>query len=267
MPSLWQILYICTVYQLNAGLTLSSSSYGTNFTHWSEDDFLETRFLINAKFMFNGKRYEHLILRTRMNEWSLELSYGNRSNLNNLWTELHLFLDHRSSLNNSISGHIRHQCDPPIISPLTNDSNTRIPELAEMDKRIANYFITDGFFRTINYIHCKIDERRRDPSLHIQIDIYLVTNREFQSLLYIEMSNTTRKLLFDWQARFYLHNYDRNFKYNFNISNIDFSLNSNVSLVHMIKLYNQIIRKPNNSVIISSNIIIILFAIFFLFIK
>ncbi|CAF0820744.1 unnamed protein product [Rotaria sp. Silwood1] len=271
LPLIWQILCIVFIYRLNIALTLTSSSYGTNFTNWSEDDWLETRFLINTKFLFNQQRYEHIILRTRMNEWSLELSYGNKSHLNRLWTELHLFLDHRrhsTSLNNSISGHVRHICRPPIISPITNDSNTRIPELSEIDERIGQYFINDGFFRTINYIHCKFDERRRNPSLHIQIDIYLVTNREFQSLLYIEMSNITRSLLLDHQARFYLHNYQQNFKYNFNISNIDYPSDSNASSMYMIKLYKQINQIPSNTIIISPSIIIILcsclfFSIFF----
>jgi len=267
LPLLWQILYILIV-----GLTQLSSSYETNFTNWSEDDRIEKDFLINTKFIFNRQRYEHVILRTRMNEWSLELSYGNRSNLNKIWTELHLFFDHyhhSTSLNNSIRGHILNQCYPPIISPLTNDSNIYIPELFEMDNRIAKYFIKDGFFRTINYIKCTINERRRNPVIHIEMDIYLVTNREFQSLLYIEMSNETQKLFSDYQARFYLHNHETNFKYNFNISNIDYPLNSNTSVVHMIKLYNQIIRVPSNSVKIFSNIIIILlnFFIFFSFIK
>jgi len=262
---LWRILYILIVYQLNIGLTLPNSSYGTNFTEWSEDDWLETRFLINTKFIFNRQHYEHISLHTRMNEWSLQLSYGNGTNLNKLWPELHLFLDHRyhsTNLNNSIRGYIRNECYPPVFSPLTNDSNTRIPELAEMDERIANYFISDGFFRTINYVHCTIDERRRNPLIHIQLDIYLVTNREFQSLLYIEMSNATQKLFSDYQARFYLHNDEPNFKYNFNISNINYPLNSNTSLVHMIKLYNPVIGVSSNSAIISSNIIIILLSIF-----
>jgi len=258
--SRWQILYILIVNQLNIVLTLPNSSYGTNFTEWSEDDWLETRFLIDTKFMFNHQHYEHISLHTRMNEWSLELSYGNGR-----WTELHLFLDHRNhstNLNNSIPGYIRNECYPPIFSLITNNSNALIPELSEMDERIAKYFISDGFFRTINYIHCKIDEHRRNPLIHIQFDIYFVTNREFQSLLYIEMSNTTQKLFSDYQARFYLHNYEPNFKYNFNISNINYPLNSNTSLVHMIKLYNQIIRVSSNSMIISSNIIIILLSVF-----
>ncbi|CAF2388040.1 unnamed protein product [Rotaria sp. Silwood2] len=262
LSSLWQILYIIFIYQLSIGLTLTSSSFGTNFTNWSEDDWLETRFLMSTKFLFNQQRYEHIILRTRMNEWSVELSYGNKSNLNKLWTELHLFLDHRhhsTSLNNSISGHIRHICRPPVISPITNDSNTRVPELSDIDRRIAEYFLNDGFFRTINYIHCTFDEQRRNPSVHIQIDIYLVTNREFQSLLYIEMSNITRSLLFDHQARFYLHNYQQNFKHNFNISNIDNPSDSNTSPRYMIKLYKQINRVSSNTIIISSNVIIILF--------
>jgi len=265
LPSLWQILYILIIYQLNIGLTLTNISNGTSFTYWSEDDWLETRFLINTKFMFNRQRYEDIILRTRMNQWSLELSYGNKSNLNKLWTELHLFFDHRyhsTSLNNSIHGHIKNECYPPIFAPITNDSNTPITELSDMDKYIAKYYISDGFFRTINYIHCKIHEQRQNPLMHIQMDIYLVTNREFQSLIYIEMSNTTQHFLSNYQARFYLHNSEPNFKYNFNISNIDYPLTSNTSLAYMIKLYNQIKRVSNNSMIISSNIIIILFYFF-----
>ena len=262
--SLWQILYMFFVYQLNVGLTLTSSSDDPDFTNWSEDDLLETRFLINTKFMFNQQRYEHVILRTRMNEWSLELSYGDGSNSDKLWTELHLFFDHRlygNSLNNSVYGHVRNLCRPPIISPLTNDSNTRIPELSEMDQRIADYFISDGFFRTINYLHCTIDDRRLIPSIHIQMDIYLVTNRQFQSLLYIGMSNTTRNVFREHQARFYLHNHEQNFKFNFNITNIDYSLNSTTSYVHMIKLYKQI-NASSNSMMITVNIRIYVLSIF-----
>ncbi|CAF1096702.1 unnamed protein product [Adineta steineri] len=266
-PSLWQILYIFIIYQLNVGYTLVSSSDGTNFTQWSEDDWFETRFLINTKFMFNRQRYENLIVRTRMNEWSLELSYGNQSYSNKLWTELNIFLNDRTSLNNSISGHIRNICHPPVISPLTNDSNTYIPELSNMDTRISTYFIDDGFFRTINYIHCQIDERRRNPSLHTQFNIYLVTNRDFQSLIYFDMSNATRQSFIDLQARFYLHNYERNFKYNFNISDINYSLNSNTSFTYMIKLYKQSNHKTNNSMIISSNIICICFLLLLLIYK
>ncbi|CAF4193283.1 unnamed protein product [Rotaria sordida] len=260
--SLWQIFYIIFIYHLNTGLTLTSSSYGTNFTRWSEDDWFETKYLINTKFFFNQQRYEHISFRTRMNEWSLELSYGNKSNLNKIWTEFHLFLDHRHqsiNLNNSISDRIRHICRSPIISPLKNDSNTLIPELAEMDKRIAEYFINDGFFRTINYIHCTIDDQRRNPSINIRIDIYLVTNREYRSLLYIEMPNITRNLFVNNQARFYIHNNEQNFKYNFNISNINYK-----SAIYMIKLYKQINNVSSNTLIIFSNMITILFN-FFLF--
>lgn len=263
---LWQIFF---VYQCNAEPALPSTSYGTDFTSWSEDDWREQHITINKKFIFNQQRYEHIIVRTRMNQWSLELSYGNRSHLNEIWTELHLFFDrhqHGTSLNNSIRGHIRNECYPPIISPLTNDSNTRIPELSDMDEHIAKYFIYDGFFRTINYLHCTINERRLDPPIYINMDIYLVTNREFQSLLFIEMFNTTQSFFSEYQTKFYLHNHDVNFKYNFNISNINYPLNSNTSVAHMIKLHNPIIRIPSNSLKISSNIIFILFnfCIFFL---
>ena len=269
ISSLRQMLCIFIVYRLNIGLALPNSSHGTNFTHWSEDDWLETQFSINTKFIFNGQHYEHVILRSRMNEWSLELSYGNKSHRNEVWAELHLFFDHynhSTSLNNSIFDHVRHQCHPPIVSLLTNNSDILIPELAEMDERIGKYFITDGFFRTINYLRCTIDERRRNPSIRIQIDIYLVTNRNFQSLLYIEMSNGTRSLFLEHQARFYLHNYEKNFKYNFNASNINYPLNSDTALVYMIKLYNQIKPLSSNSIIISCNVmmIMILFNFFFL---
>ncbi|CAF0920689.1 unnamed protein product [Rotaria sordida] len=169
------------------------------------------------------------------------------------------FLDEKENwasinLNNSISDRIRHICRSPIISPLTNGSNTFIPELAEMDKRIAEYFINDGFFRTINYIHCTIDDQRRNPSINIRIDIYLVTNREFRSLLYIEMPNITRNLFVNNQARFYIHNNEQNFKYNFNISNINYT-----SAIYMIKLYKQINQVSSNTLIIFSNMITILF--------
>jgi hypothetical protein len=275
LSSLWQILYIFSLYQLNVGLNLVNSSSGTNVTRWSEDDWLETRFLIDTKFMFHRQRYEHVILRTRMNEWSFELSYGNRSNQNKIWTEFHLFFDRRqssNSLNNSINGHVRHYCHPPIVSPLTNDSNTAIPELTEMDKRIADYFVSDGFFRTINYINCTIDERRREPPIHIQIKIYLVTNRQFQSLLYIEMSNATRNSFLEHQARFYLHNNEQNFKYNFNITNIDYRLSTNTSYIHMLKLYNQIKQSSSISVIMTANnrlylFNFVVFWIFFAFFK
>ncbi|UJR10198.1 hypothetical protein I4U23_014413 [Adineta vaga] len=264
-----QILYIFIVYQFSGGLILSTSSLGTNFTRWSEDDWLETSFSIKTKFMFNRQRYENLILRTRMNEWSLELSYGNVSHFNRYWTELHLFLNDRTSLNNSTLGHSRNICSPPVISPITNDSNTRIPELTDMDQRIAQYFISDGFFRTINYIHCKLDERRREPSLHLQLEIYLVTNRDFQSLLYFEMSEETYKILLDRQARLYIHNHDRNFKYNFNLTQTNRSIVSDVTHVYMIKLYNQIIDKTSNATMKnSSNILFfVILGILLLFIK
>ncbi|CAF3496569.1 unnamed protein product [Rotaria socialis] len=263
--SLWQFLCIVFIYRLNVGLTLSNSSHGTSFTRWTEDDWLETNFFIQAKFMFNRQRYENIILRTRMAEWSLELSYGDKNNLNKLWTELHLFLDrryHSMSFNDSISDHVRHTCRPPILSPLTNDSAVSIPELAEIDKRIAQYFVNDGFFRTINYIHCTIDERRHNPSLHIQMDIYLVTNREFRSLIYIEISNTTRQSFADYQAKFYLHNYEKNFKYNFNASSIMYPLQSNASFAYMIKLYNPSTRASSGTIIISSNMIVTVFNFF-----
>jgi hypothetical protein len=259
------IFFVFIIYQLNVGLCLPCSTNGTNFTNWSEDDWLETQCLIDTKFIFNRQRYENVILRTRMNEWSLELSYGNRSHLNKLWTELHLFVDRRQhsvSLNNSLQGHVRNRCYSPFISPLTNDSSFNVPELFQMDQRIANYFISDGFFRTINYMQCTIDERRREPAIRIQMDIYLVTNREFQSLLYIEISNETQTFFSNLQARFYLHNHEVKFKYNFNISNIDYSLNSSTSLVHMIKLYNQTLRRTSSSVMISENITVILFNLF-----
>ena len=187
-----------------------------------------------------------------MNEWSLELSSGNLSHFNRLWTELHMFLDRSPSsatLNNSISISVKHHCYPPIISPLTNDSNTRIPELAAMDKRISDYFTNDGLFRTINYVRCTVNERRRNPLLHIQMDIYLVTNREFQSLLYIEMSRATQEFLFDHRARFYLHNNERNFRYNFNIStDANSTSNDEGPSIRMIKLYNPQANLSNQSV-------------------
>jgi hypothetical protein len=258
LSSLCQILYIFIVYQLNVGLTLLNCSNGINFPSWSEDDCLETRFSID-KFMFNRQRYQNLSLRTRMNQWSFELSDGDQ------WTELHLFFDrrdHSSSLNNSIpNGHIINKCDS-FISRISNNSDSFVPELLVMDKRIESYFINDGIFRTINYIHCKIDERRRNPPIHIQIDIYFVTNREFQSLICIEMSNTTQELFSGYQAKFYLHNHQTNFKYNFNVSNINYALNSSTSVFHMIKLYKQT-QVSSNSLIISFNIMIILFNFFF----
>ncbi|CAF0844004.1 unnamed protein product [Adineta ricciae] len=241
---------------------MSSMSSGTNFTRWSEDDWIETRFSIQSKFVFNRQRYENLVLRTRMNEWSLELSHGNSSRLNRLWTEMHIFLRDRTSLQNSTFGHIRNLCNPPVISPLTNDSNARVPELTEMDQRIAQYFIIDGFFRTINYIHCKIDERRREPSLHLKLEMYLVTNRDFQSLVYFEMSEETYKILYDRQARFYIHSHERNFRYNFNLSQTNYSASSDTGRVYMTKLYNQVVVKTSNAMKRSVNVLYIcIFAI------
>jgi hypothetical protein len=270
-----KIFCIFIIYQLNVGLCLLSCTDETkltNSTYWSEDDWLETRCLIDKKFIFNRQRYDNAILRTRMNEWSLELSYGNRSDLNKFWTELHLFLDRHTSLNNSIQGHLKNKCYEPVISPITNDSNFRVPELFDMDQRIANYSISDGFFRTFNYIQCTIDERRREPSIHIQMDIYLVTNREFQSLIFIEMPTETQIFLSNLQARFYLHNNEVKFKYNFNVSNINYPLNFNTRLAHMIKLYNPRIDPTSSSVMISETLMIILsnlfiFVYFFSFIK
>ena len=254
MYQTWLRPFVCLALlcQWHGGLTLPATHDGTNVTIWSEDDWLESRFLINTKFMFNRQQYENLILRTRMNEWSLELSYGNLSHFNRLWTELHMFLDRglsSASLNNSVSVSVKHHCYPPIISPLTNDSNTRIPELAEMDKRVANFFANDGFFRTINYVRCTVNERRRNPLLHIQMDIYLVTNREFHSLLYIEMPRFTREFLFDNRARFYMHNNERNFRYNFNISTDGNSTTDDEGpTIRMIKLYSANGNVSNTSV-------------------
>ena len=259
--SLYRIIYTL----IFCDFTLSASSDGTDFKRWSEDDWFERRFVINTKFMFNQQPYEHVILRTKMNQWSVELSYGDEPHLNQIWTELHLYFDyynHSYSLNNSIQGHILNICDPPIYSPITNDSNTTVPQLTQMNQHIANYFSTDDFFRTISYIHCRIDDRRLDPLLHIEIDIYFVTNREFHSLLYIELSNATYELFVNNQARFYLHNYDRNFRYNFNISNINYVTTSSTSLVYMIKLYNITIRPASNSMMITSNITILLLNLF-----
>ena len=242
-------------------------SGGTNVTRWSEDDWLETRFLFNNKFMFNREQYENVIVRTRMDEWSLELSFGNASQYNRLWTELHMYLDQsqsRSTLNHSLHTSVKNYCHPPIISPLTNDSTVRVPELAQMDQRIAEYFTNDGFFRTINYIHCTINERRRNPTIQIEMNIYLVTNREFQSLLYLRMPYETRRFLFDHHARFYLHNHQEHFRYHFNISGNDDPLIEQAPLVRMIKLYHQPtpISANNRREKGQINIIIFFFVIF-----
>lgn len=271
---LFLISQIFFVYQLNAETVLPSTSYSSNFLKWSEDDWIERHFLINKPFIFNHQRYEHIVVRTRMNQWSLEFSYGNQSHLNKFWTELHLYFDRHyhsssSTLNNSNPGTLNNECYAPIISPLTNDSNTQIPELKDMDQRIAKYFIQDGFFRTINYIQCTIYERRRNPEIDIYMNIYLVTNREFQSLLYIEMLNVTKEFYSNYHTKFYLHSDQTNFRYKFNISNIHYPSNSNRAVVYMIKLYNPVIRIKNNSMKMSWNVIISLFnfCIVFLLIK
>lgn len=268
LTSLCQILCILFFYRLNAGLSLPSSTHGTNFTQWSEDDWLETHIPMKTQFMFNRQPYENIIIRTRMNEWSLELSCGNKSNLNTLWTELNLFLARRyqsTSFNNSIRGHVRHGCHPPVVSPITNDSTLSVPELAEVDRLIAKYFINDGFFRTINFINCTIDEQRRNPSMHMHINIYLVTNREFQSLVYVKMSNVTRSLLTEHSAKIYIHNYDKNFRYNFDVSDIDRPLNSDSSFSYMIKLYNSTQRATSGTTKVFSNGIIIILLLFIFF--
>lgn len=227
MTNVWYVVFSLTV-----------NYDGTNVTYWSEDDWLETRFFIDKQFMFNHERFNHLILRTRMDEWSLELSFGNDTRFNHLWTELHMYLDRsqsRSILNGSEHISVKSFCRSPIVSPLTNDSTVQVPELSQMDQRIAEYFTNDGFFRTINYIHCTIHERRRTPTFRIEMDIYLVTNREFQSLLYLRMPTETRQFLFKHHARFYLHNHQPTFRYNMNISSSD----EEAPLVRMIKLYRQ----------------------------
>lgn len=263
--SLPSIFALCILCQLNF---ISSSTDESNFTVWTDDDWLETPFPIHGKFIFNDQRYDNLLLRARMNQWSLELSYGNRSHLNRIWTELHLFFDPRfysTALNYSIPGYVHSHCDRPIISPLTNDSNFRIPELSEMDQRITKYYPDSGLFRTIHYIRCTIDDRRLDPLIAIQLDIYFVTNREFQSLIYIEMSNDTQKLLANYQSRFYLHSQETKFRYNFNVETIDYPLNSDTSLVHMIKLYNQTVSVSNHAVMVLHNFLMIFLNLFFFF--
>lgn len=259
------IFVLCIFSQLNF---IASSIDDDNFTYWTEDDYLETPFPIHGKFIFNDQRYENLLLRTRMNQWSLELSYGNRSHFNRIWTELHLFFNPRlysAALNYSIQGYVHSQCDRPIISPLTNDSTFSIPELFDIDQRIAKYFPDDGFFRTINYIHCTIDDRRLDPLISIQLDIYFVTNREFQSLIYIEMPDDTQKLLAQYQTRFYLHSQETEFRYNFNIDQINYPLNSDTSLVHMIKLYNQTVRVSSDAMTILRNFPLMFLNLFLFF--
>ena len=241
--------FVFTVTQLPVLFALFASKDGTNFTQWSEDDWLEARFSIPTKFSFNHQRYDHILFRTRMNQWALELSHGNESHPSKLWTELHVFLDRRqpsSSLNNSLNGHVRNVCRPPVISPLTNDSTARMPELLDMDKRIGDYFAEEGLFRTINYIRCNIDEQRRQPSMHLQMSIYLLTNREFQSLLYIDMMNSTRAFLLEHRAKFYLHSHERKFKYSFNLS-ADGN-GTSTSGAFMVKLYTSTTRVSSNSV-------------------
>ena len=233
------VFVLCILCQLNI---LSRSTDESNFTRWTEDDWLEKRVPIQGNFMFNGRHYENVLLRTRMNQWSLELSSGNRSHYNRIWTELHVFFNprsHSTMLNYSIPGYVTSHCDRPIVSPLTNESSFLVKELFDMDQRVAKYFVSDGFFRTINYMHCTIDDRRLDPLISIYFNVYFVTNREFQSLIYIEMSNDTQKLLANYQTRFYLHSYEAKFRHNFQIGQIIHPLNSDTSVVHMIKLYNQ----------------------------
>ena len=240
--SIWSSLCLFFLVSNTSQIELNpSTSYdGTDFVRWSEDDWLESRFPIKAKFIFNHRYYEQMLIRSRMNEWSLELSFGNASRLNRVWTVFHLYLGRNQFyLNNSYQVSTKNLCRPPIISPLTNDSSVRIPELSKMDERIAQYYVNDGFFRTINYIHCTLNERRRDPLLHIQIEVYLVTNRDLQSLLYIEMSDPTRMSLADYQARVFIHGHQSNFKFNFNLFSLTNSTDSNVSTTYMIKLYNQ----------------------------
>jgi hypothetical protein len=223
---------------LSDTLALTVTFTGTNITRWSEDDWLEARFLTEKKFIFNRQQYEHFAIRTRLTEWSLLFSHGNSTRYNRIWTEFHVYL-------NQLHSSVKNICRSPVLSPLTNDSSVRVPDLIDMDSRIANYFLDETLFRTINYMHCTINERRRYPTIHFQLDIYLVTNRDFQSLLFIEMPMETQKFLIDFQARFYLRSHQKNFAYNFNMSIQTSPANNRTSTIYMMKLYEQ--TKLNSS--------------------
>lgn len=256
-PSLYQILYIFIIFLDTDELILSTPSNETNFTRWSEDSYFESPLFIIPGFIFNQQPYQYATLRTRFNQWSLELAYENRSHLNKIWTELHIYVDYSTSLNNSIQGPIRNVCDRPLDSPITNDSNTNVPELSQMDQQIANYFPRDGLFRTIKYLHCRIYERRLDPSSQLQLDLYLVTNREFHSLLFLQMSDETHDLFTRNRARFYLHSHDKHFRYQFNISNMNYMTNSDTAVAYMIKLYT-ITRQSSGSMIRTCHFVLVL---------
>lgn len=246
--------------RLNFALILANFQRGENFSQWTEDNLIETSFDINKKFMFDNQQYKNIILRTGLNEWSFELSDGNGSHSNRLWTEFHLYLpphESKSFFNNSIRDTMINYCYSPIISPLTNNSNFSVPELYKMDQRIGNYFHDNGFFRTINYIQCSMIEERHNASLRIHLDIYFVTNRQFQSLLFIEMLNTTKDFFEIHQAKFFLHNSQRKFRLNYNISNINSIDNSSSKIIWMAKLYNENKPKPSSSVILQINFLVL----------
>lgn len=256
------LIFLSVLSVQQYALSLLISQDGTNFTRWTDDDWLETRFFIQKAFVFNRQPYEQLTIRSRLSEWFLELSIGNSSQLNRVWAGFHLYVNRlRSNSSLAYRVSVKHTCYPPIISSLTNDSNVRIPQLAEMDKLIAKYFTSDGIFRTINYMHCTINERRREPFLNLEMNIHLVTNREFQSLIYIDMSDDVRSWLSDIGARVFIHSFQSNFKFSIDLSNLTSTNNVDMTSVYMVKLYNHTRQITNGYEIRCFSLFIIFFNI------
>ncbi|CAF0894536.1 unnamed protein product, partial [Didymodactylos carnosus] len=213
---------------------LNSSNSSTDFIQWTDDVWHRTTILFSKTFPFNRQRYTNLNFHIHMNDWSFELKADDRE-----WVELHVFLNPSKTLDNSTYINIENKCDSPIIVPISNSTDIFIPEILQMDDRINQYFNHTLPYRTTSFIHCKIDDQRlnkTDHLINIQLDIYLITSNQFQSIIYLEISNDTREFLIENQARIWMHSNRKQLQFNLNASEIITQTNDSNSghFLHMI---------------------------------